>query len=96
MYKNIDPFIEILPQLDVHGEYEDTVMTVVNDFIIDNYKLGNSKIVIIHGKGEGILKRKIHSSLAKNKYVSKYYLYNLNIGCTIVELKKKEVKDVCR
>lgn len=90
MYKIIDPFIEILPQLDVHGELEDTVMTVVNDFINDNYKLRNTKIVIIHGKGKGILKSKIHTSLAKNKLVDKYYLYNFNIGCTIVELKKRE------
>ena len=35
MYKNIDPFIKILPQLDVHGYTEDIVMTVVNDFIND-------------------------------------------------------------
>lgn len=58
MYKPIDPFIEILPQLDVHGFTEDTVMTVVNDFILDNYKLRNRKIVVVHGKGEGILKEK--------------------------------------
>ncbi len=90
MYKPIDPFIEILPQLDVHGFTEDTVMTVVNDFILDNYKLRNRKIVVVHGKGEGILKRKIHDSLGKNKLVVRYYLYNFNIGCTIIELKERE------
>ena len=35
MFKPIDPFLKILPQLDVHGYTEDTVMTVVNDFIDD-------------------------------------------------------------
>lgn len=89
MYKNVDPFIKILPQLDVHGYTEDIVMTVVNDFINDNYKLKKYKIVVIHGKGEGILKRKIHDSLKTNKLVSNYYLYNFNIGCTIIELKGK-------
>lgn len=78
--------MKILPQLDVHGYTEDTVMTVVNDFINDNYKLKNKKIVVVHGKGAGILKRKIHESLRRNKLVSKYYLYNFNIGCTIIEL----------
>ncbi len=78
--------MKILPQLDVHGYTEDTVMTVVNDFINDNYKLRNKKIVVVHGKGAGILKRKIHESLRRNKLVSKYYLYNFNIGCTIIEL----------
>ena len=33
MYKRIDPFLSVLPQLDVHGFTDDTVMTVVNDFI---------------------------------------------------------------
>lgn len=86
MYKNIDPFIEILPQLDVHGYTQDTVMTVVNDFINDNYKMGKMKICVIHGKGEGILKNEIHKSLKKNKKVKRYYLYIFNIGCTIIEL----------
>ena len=88
MYKNIDPFIKILPQLDVHGYTEDIVMTVVNDFINDNLKLRKYKICVIHGKGEGILKRKIHQSLKKDKRVFKYYLYNFNIGCTIIELNE--------
>lgn len=90
MYKKTDPFLEILPQLDVHGELEDTVMTVVNDFILDNYKLRKRKIVVVHGKGQGILKRKIHEGLKTNKLVSRYYLYNFNIGCTIIELKERE------
>lgn len=87
MYKRIDPFIEILPQLDVHGYTEDTVMTVVNDFIKDNVKLRNKKIVVVHGKGQSILKNKIHRDLKRNKLVYKFYLYNMNIGCTIIELK---------
>lgn len=86
MYKQIDPFMKILPQLDVHGFTEDTVMTVVNDFINDCYKLKYRKIVVVHGKGQGILKKKIHDSLRKNKKVLRYYLYNFNIGCTIIEL----------
>lgn len=86
MFKNIDSFLEILPKLDVHGYTEDTVMTVVNEFINDNIKLRNKKILVVHGKGAGILKNKIHQSLKRNKYVKKYYLYNFNIGCTIIEL----------
>lgn len=86
MYKNIDPFLNLLPQLDVHGFTEDTVMTVVNEFINDSLKLGKYKICVVHGKGEGILKRKIHQDLKRDKRVSRYYLYNMNIGCTIIEL----------
>lgn len=86
MYKPIDPFLQILPQLDVHGETRDTVMTVVNDFINENYRLGKEKVCVVHGKGEGILKETIHFNLKRNKQVRKFYLYNLNIGCTIIEL----------
>lgn len=86
MYKPIDPFLTILPHLDVHGYTEDTVMTVVNEFINDNYKLKNKKIVVVHGKGAGILKNKIHRCLRRNKLVKNYYLYISNIGCTIIEL----------
>lgn len=87
MDRRKDPFLEILPQLDVHGYTEDTVMTVVNDFINDNYKLGNKKIVVIHGNGEHILRNKIHKELKHNKLVKDYYLYTFNIGCTIILLK---------
>ena len=87
VFKKIDPFIEILPQLDVHGYTEDTVMTVVNDFIDDNYKLRKKKIVVIHRNEIHILKNKIHRDLKRNKKFNKYYLYNMNIGCTIIELK---------
>ena len=86
MYKKIDPFIEILPQLDVHGYTRDTVLLVVNDFINDNIKMGNNKLVIIHGKGSDILRKEIHAYLKKNKKVRHFYLYNFNIGCTIIEL----------
>jgi DNA mismatch repair protein MutS2 len=90
MYKNIDPFMAILPQLDVHGFTEDTVMTVVNEFINDNIKLRKWKIVVVHGKGQGILKNKIHQSLKRDKRVSRFYLYNFNLGCTIIELVERK------
>lgn len=85
----IDPFLHILPNIDVHGYTEDMVMTVVNEFIYDCYKLGYDKIYVIHGKGYGILKRKIHSSLKHNRKVKNFYLYNFNTGCTIIELVER-------
>lgn len=86
----VDPFTYFLPQLDVHGYTEDIVMTVVNDFIYENYRLGKEKVVIIHGKGRGILKNKIHTGLKENKFVKSFKLYFMNIGVTIVELKERD------
>jgi DNA mismatch repair protein MutS2 len=89
VFKKIDPFIEILPQLDVHGYTRDIVTTVVNDFIYEQYRMGKEKIMVIHGKSGGVLKKAIHDCLKRNKYVKNYYLYNMNIGCTIIELNKE-------
>ncbi len=86
----IDPFIDFLPQLDVHGFTEDIVMTVVNDFIYENYRMGKEKVIIIHGKGRGILKNKIYRDLKNNKYVKSFKLYFMNTGVTIVELKERD------
>ena len=84
--KRYNPFLDILPRIDVHGFSRDMIVYVLNDFINDNYKLRRRKIVVIHGKGQGILKNKIHRSLKRDKRVSKFYLYNFNLGCTIIEL----------
>jgi DNA mismatch repair protein MutS2 len=75
------------PKLDVHGETRDTVYTVVKNFINDNIKLKNKIIIIVHGKGEGILKEEIHLQLKKMKEVKSFHLDSWNQGVTIVELK---------
>lgn len=74
------------PTIDVHGETYDSVSLILSQFIDDNYKLGNKYIRIVHGKGEGILKNRIHELLKTNKRVEDYYLNNWNIGETIIAL----------
>lgn len=75
------------PKIDVHGETYDSVSLILSQFIDDNYKLGNKYIRIVHGKGEGVLKNRIHELLKTNKKVEDYYLNNWNIGETIIVLK---------
>ena len=75
------------PKIDVHGETYDSVSLILSQFIDDNYKLQNKYIRIVHGKGEGILKNRIHELLKSNKKVENFYLNNLNIGETIIVLK---------
>lgn len=89
MNKYEDPFLVNLPHLDLHGEFVDSAIVLVDDFINDNIKLKNYKIVIIHGKGSNILKNAIHDYLKKDKRIENYYL-DFNIGQTVVELKKNE------
>lgn len=75
------------PKIDVHGETYDSVSLILSQFIDDNHKLGNKYIRIIHGKGEGILKNRIHELLKINRKVENFYLNNWNIGETIIVLK---------
>ena len=81
------PFLNILPSLDVHGHTRETVIYPVSDFINDNIKLRNSKIVIIHGIGYGILSKEIKRVFSKDKRVKNIYISSENPGCTIIELK---------
>ncbi len=87
MKKIIDPFTDFLPSIDLHGM--DRVLTKIKteEFINDSVKLRHRKVVIIHGKGEGIVKDEVFKTLKKNKNVESYKLNSFNIGCTIVNLK---------
>lgn len=87
MYAKGSPFLNILPSLDVHGHTRETIYFVVSDFINDNIKLKNNKIVIIHGIGYGILLKEIKLRFSKDKRVKKLYISSDNPGCTILELK---------
>ena len=75
------------PKIDLHGFDRDYASIMVKDFINDNIKLRNRHIVIIHGKGTGILKESTHEYLKTDKRVLEYRLNNFNIGETIVILK---------
>lgn len=85
-----DIFVMRYPQMDLHGYDRDSARMMVNDFVRDNYDLGNEMIVIIHGKGMGIVRREVHEALRVNKLVLEYKTDNFNDGCTIVRIMKKE------
>ena len=80
-----DPFTVLLPAIDLHSEDRVNALIKVDEFIKDNIKLKNKKIIIVHGKGTGILKNIVHEYLKKDKRVKNYYL-DINIGQTRVEL----------
>lgn len=82
----MDIFLDRYPRVDLHGFDRDSARMVVNDFILENVTLGNDTIVIVHGKGMGILKKEVHDTLRTNKYVYEYKTDNFNDGCTIVKL----------
>lgn len=87
MKKMVDPFIDFLPSIDLHGMDRVLARIKVEEFINDNIKLRNKKIVIIHGIGQGIIKDEVFKTLKRNKNVESFKLNGMNIGCTIVNLK---------
>lgn len=83
-----DPFLNILPKLDLHGETRDTIRALIYDFLKVNVILKKYKVQIIHGRHGTVLKKETHEILKRCPLVEKYYLYYQNDGITIVELKK--------
>lgn len=81
-----DIFLKNLPKLDLHGYDTETARVATNDFINDNLFLKINKILIIHGKGTGLVKKSVHETLSHRREVIKYHTDNLNDGCTIVYL----------
>lgn len=80
-------YIDNYPHLDLHGFDRDSARVLINDFVEENFKLKNKYIVIVHGKGEGIIKKVTHDTLRVNKKVLEYHIVYNNIGSTIVKLK---------
>ena len=79
----------IYPTLDLHGEYSFSSELLVKEFINDNILLHNPKICIIHGIGEGILRKTVHKILKEDKRIKEFSIDFFNPGCTIVEIKKE-------
>ena len=83
----IDIWTNNLPKIDLHGYDRETARVAIEDFIRDNVKLKNDKILIIHGIGEGIIKKTTHQVLSKNKYVVDFQTLIFNEGSTVVKLQ---------
>lgn len=84
-----DIFLKNLPRIDLHGYDSETARVATNDFIDDNIILKNNKLLIVHGKGTGIVKKVVHDTLSHRKEVKKYHTDPFNDGCTILYLTKE-------
>lgn len=82
-----DPFLFNLPHLDLHGYDRTGAKAMTKIFIDENKKLDNKRIVIVHGRGEGIVKKAVYEELKVNKLVISYKTNNYNDGETIIDLK---------
>ena len=92
--KAINVFIKrsrstFFPELNVRGYRVDDAIPVIDRFLNDGYLLGIKDLKIIHGKGEGILKRAVHEFLKEHPLVKHFSLADErqgSSGVTLVEL----------
>lgn len=80
---------EIFRTLDVRGKYPEEITDEVEKFILDSRKYGLHEVSIIHGKGTGKLREKVHSLLKEMSIVKSFRLGSWNegdTGITIAEL----------
>ena len=58
--KRIDPFLYNAPILDIHGFDRYGAQAMIDNFIDNCIRIKANKLIIVHGKGEGILKKSTH------------------------------------
>ena len=81
--------LEISGELDLHTFQPSDVVSLVDEYILCCHEKGLREIKIIHGKGKGILKKKVHSVLCEHPLVKNFYIDTYSEsgwGATIVEL----------
>ncbi len=77
-------------EIDLRGLTAEEALYETDKYISDAHALGLQRVSLIHGKGEGILRRKINEFLKKNPRVENFRLGQWgegDTGVTIVELK---------
>lgn len=86
--ENLD--LSVKPKLDIRGYRGDAAVRELMHYLDNAVARGMRKVEIVHGKGEGILKKLVHEHLENREEVK-----NFNIapwehggpGCTLVDLK---------
>ena len=82
-------FDAIYPSIDLHGEDRVSATIRTKEFIEDSVFLKRKKIIIIHGKGTGVVKEAVFKELKSNKNVEDFHL-NMNLGSSTVILKENK------
>ena len=77
--------------LDLHSFLPKEVSSLLEEYLAECVKAGIVDVRIIHGKGKGFLREKVHSVLRKSFLVESFHLADEtggSWGATIVRLRK--------
>ena len=78
------------PSIMVRGMLVAEAMPLVESYLDRAYRSNHHMVTVIHGRGEGILRREVHALCSKLKYVKSFRLGGEGeggFGVTIVEFK---------
>jgi DNA-nicking Smr family endonuclease len=80
------------PEIDLHRLTVDEALPKIDDFLHDMYCAGLHYVLIVHGKGTGVLKQEVSRYLATHPLVKSYHQadrWSGGYGATEVELVSK-------
>lgn len=79
--------IPIEGTLDLHTFRPQDTRSVVEEYVISAWKAGLNEIRLIHGRGQGIQRKIVHSTLDRNPLVVDFWdAPESHLGATIVNL----------
>ena len=84
--------IPITDTLDLHLFRPGEISALLDDYFVECMRAGIFSVRLIHGKGQGILKKRVHRILTRNNDVSTFKDAPPEAGgwgATIVELKRE-------
>lgn len=79
--------------LDLHQFSPKDVKTLVPEYLTECLAREIYEVLIIHGKGKGVLRRTVHALMEKLPYVQSFRLDDKQIGnwgATVVSLRKQD------
>lgn len=90
-----DVVVELGDTLDLHHFRPSEVGALVPDFVEDARARGYGEVRIIHGKGTGTLRRRVHALLERSPHVASFRLADDrgHWGATVVTLRPTEPSD---
>lgn len=86
--------VPIVDRLDLHHFRPRDVASVVREYLIEARALGLPEVLLIHGKGRGVLRRTVHSVLRAHPDVRSFHLAGEGggqWGATVAVLRGVEV-----
>lgn len=76
--------------INVQGQNLDDAIMDVDKYLDDAYMAGHKEVTVIHGRGEGVLKKGLREMMQRHKHVASFRRGNYNEGgegVTLVKLK---------